>query len=109
MFWVILYQMKLFWLKSSTYLFRNDKQDATCAASRLAASVINCADEKELKPLVSWFLTACINDRDAVSSGLKEFYHEIIFKIFQCAPQMLIAVIPSLRGELLVYSLFLFF
>ncbi|KAF7829837.1 sister chromatid cohesion protein PDS5-like protein A isoform X1 [Senna tora] len=77
------------------------RNEAICAASQLAASVINCADEKELKPLVSWFLTSCINDRDAVSCGLKEFYHEIIFKIFQCAPQMLLAVIPSLIEELL--------
>ncbi|XP_054798442.1 sister chromatid cohesion protein PDS5 homolog B isoform X2 [Prosopis cineraria] len=77
------------------------RKDATCAASQLAALVISCADEKELKPLVCWFLTSCINDRDAVSSGLKEFYHEIIFKIFQCAPEMLLAVIPSLIRELL--------
>ncbi|KAK4276740.1 hypothetical protein QN277_014853 [Acacia crassicarpa] len=77
------------------------RKDATCAASQLAASIISCADEIELKPLVCWFLTSCINDRNAVSSGLKESYHEIIFKIFQCAPEMLLAVIPSLIGELL--------
>ena len=93
---------KLYWLQSSNLLFLNELQDATCASSQLAVLVISRIDERELKPLVCWFLTSCINDRDSVSSGLKESYHEIIFKIFRCAPQMLVAVIPSLAGQLSV-------
>ncbi|KAK7275658.1 hypothetical protein RIF29_16778 [Crotalaria pallida] len=78
------------------------RKDATCAAYQLAASVIKtCAQEDELKDLVCRFLTSCIHDRDAVGCELKEFYHEIIFRVFQCAPQMLLAVIPSLIEELL--------
>ncbi|XP_061341944.1 sister chromatid cohesion protein PDS5 homolog B [Gastrolobium bilobum] len=78
------------------------KKDATRAAYQLAASVIKtCAQEDELNPLVCRFLTSCIHDRDAVDCELKEFYHEIIFEVFQCAPQMLLAVIPSLIEELL--------
>ncbi|CAL5333273.1 unnamed protein product [Camellia sinensis] len=73
---------------------------ASLAASRLAVSVIqNC--EEELETRVSEFLTSCIVNRDAVGSELKEFYHEIIFEVFQCAPRMLLVVIPTLTQELL--------
>ncbi|CAK7346982.1 unnamed protein product [Dovyalis caffra] len=70
------------------------------AASQLAASVIQACAEK-LEPLVCGFLTTCFLDRDAVESELKEFYHEILFKVCQCAPHMLLAVIPNLTQELL--------
>lgn len=76
-------------------------QDTASASSQLAVSVIQTCAEK-LEPLVCGFLTSCILDRDAVGSELKEFYHEIIFKIFECAPQMLLTVIPNLTQELLV-------
>lgn len=79
-------------------------QDTASASSQLAVSVIQTCTEK-LEPLVCAFLTSCILDRDAVESELKEFYHEIIFRIFECAPQMLLAVIPNLTQELLVCSL----
>lgn len=69
-------------------------------AFRLAVSVIqNCSEE--LEPSVRGFLTSCIMDKNAVGSELREFYHEIIFEIFRCAPQMLLAVIPNLTRELL--------
>ncbi|XP_043809611.1 sister chromatid cohesion protein PDS5 homolog A isoform X1 [Manihot esculenta] len=70
------------------------------AASKLAISVIESCAEK-LEPFVCGFLTSCSLDRDAVENELKEFYHEILFKVFQCAPQMLLAVIPNLAQELL--------
>ncbi|KAL9396150.1 hypothetical protein Peur_010403 [Populus x canadensis] len=73
---------------------------ATPAASQLAASVIQTCEEK-LEPFVCGFLTSCFLDRDAVESELKEFYHEILFKVFQCAPHMLLGVIPNLTQELL--------
>ncbi|XP_057490542.1 sister chromatid cohesion protein PDS5 homolog B-like isoform X3 [Actinidia eriantha] len=73
---------------------------ASPAASRLAVSVIqNCAEE--LETYVCEFLNSCIVNRDAVGSDLKEFYHEILFEVFQCAPQMLLVVIPTLSQELL--------
>lgn len=37
-----------------------------------------------------------------MQSEIKEYYHDIIYEIFQCAPQMLLSVIPSLMHELLV-------
>uniref|UniRef100_A0A5B7BL44 Uncharacterized protein n=1 Tax=Davidia involucrata TaxID=16924 RepID=A0A5B7BL44_DAVIN len=77
-----------------------DGKGASPASSRLAVSVIqNCAEE--LEPFVCGFLTSCILDRDAAGGELKEHYHEIIFEISQCAPQMLFAVIPNLTQELL--------
>ena len=79
-------------------------QGAPCASYQLAVSIIqNCAEK--LEPFICGFLTNCILDRDAVENELKEFYHEIIFQIFQCAPQMLLAVIPNLTHELLVWIL----
>ncbi|KAI4337812.1 hypothetical protein L6164_016184 [Bauhinia variegata] len=76
------------------------RKDTACAASQLAASVIKtCAEE--LEPLVCGFLTACILDKDNLRCELKEFHHEIILKVFECAPYMLLAVIPSLINELL--------
>ncbi|KAK9993628.1 hypothetical protein SO802_023331 [Lithocarpus litseifolius] len=77
-----------------------DGKGASCASYQLAVSIIqNCAEK--LEPFICGFLTNCILDRDAVENELKEFYHEIIFQIFQCAPQMLLAVIPNLTHELL--------
>ncbi|XP_022773246.1 sister chromatid cohesion protein PDS5 homolog A-like isoform X6 [Durio zibethinus] len=85
-------------------IFRNlikEGKDTTSAASRLAASVIQSCAEK-LQPFVCGFLTSCSLDRDALGSELKEFYHEIVLKIFQCAPEMLNAVIPNLTQELMI-------
>ncbi|XP_030933150.1 sister chromatid cohesion protein PDS5 homolog A isoform X6 [Quercus lobata] len=78
----------------------NDGKGAPCASYQLAVSIIqNCAEK--LEPFICGFLTKCILDRDAVENELKEFYHEIIFQVFQCAPQILLAVIPNLTHELL--------
>lgn len=74
-------------------------------AFKLAVSVIQSCSE-ELEPYVCGFLTSCILDRNAVGNDLRDFYHEIIFEIFRCAPQMLLAVIPNLTHELLVCSSF---
>lgn len=79
-------------------------QGESSASYKLAVSIIqNCAEK--LEPYVCGFLTTCILDRDAVENELKEFYHEIIFELSKCAPQMLLAVIPNLTHELLVWPL----
>ncbi|PNX93315.1 sister chromatid cohesion PDS5-like protein, partial [Trifolium pratense] len=79
-------------------------EGATCASYELAKSVIKtCAEvDDELNYLVCEFISSCIYDRDAVDCWLKEYYHEIIFEIFQCAPHnhMLLPIIDSLIGEL---------
>ncbi|XP_004290895.1 PREDICTED: uncharacterized protein LOC101313950 [Fragaria vesca subsp. vesca] len=76
-------------------------QDTASTSSQSAVSVIQTCVEK-LEPLVCAFLTSWFLDRDAMGSELKEFYHEIIFRSFECAPQMLFAVIPNLTQELLI-------
>lgn len=76
-------------------------QGAPSASYQLAVSIIQHCAEK-LEPFVRGFLTTCILDRDTVENELKELYHEIIFELFKCAPQMLLAVIPNLTQELLV-------
>ncbi|TKY56159.1 Sister chromatid cohesion protein PDS5-like A [Spatholobus suberectus] len=82
-------------------ILRNLIKQKKDASYRLAASVIKtCAQEDELNPLVCGFLTSCIHDRDAMDSELKEHYHEIFVKVFECAPHMPLAVIPSLINEL---------
>ncbi|KAK8649157.1 hypothetical protein V6N13_129891 [Hibiscus sabdariffa] len=77
-----------------------ESKDTASAASQLAASVIQICAEK-LQPYVCGFLTSCSLDRDSVGSELKVSYHEIVLKIFQCAPEMLNAIIPSLTQELM--------
>uniref|UniRef100_A0A1D1YLJ6 Sister chromatid cohesion protein PDS5 A n=1 Tax=Anthurium amnicola TaxID=1678845 RepID=A0A1D1YLJ6_9ARAE len=70
------------------------------ASFKLTVSLVqNCAGR--LEPHVRGFLTSSILERDTTRNELKGFYHEIIFEIFRCAPQMLIAVIPNLTQELL--------
>ncbi|XP_068663367.1 sister chromatid cohesion protein PDS5 homolog B isoform X2 [Aristolochia californica] len=66
----------------------------------LAVSLIQSCTEK-LVPYVRDFLVSSISDRDSVGSELKESYHDIIVEISQCAPQMLVSVIPNLTQELL--------
>lgn len=68
---------------------------------RLAVSVIQNCSEK-LEPSIRCFLTSSILNRDASTYELNKYYHEIILEIFQCAPQILIAVIPNLTQELIV-------
>ena len=78
-------------------------QGAPCASYQLAVSIIqNCAEKVE--PFICGVLTNCILDRDAVENDLKEFYHEVIFQIFQCAPQMQclynVLVSNSMKGSI---------
>lgn len=42
-------------------------------------------------------------EKDSIQTNLKDSYHEIIFKISLSAPQILLAVIPNLTKELLVF------
>lgn len=76
-------------------------QGGSYGSFKLAVSLVeNCAER--LEPHIRGFLTSCISERDVAGNELKEFYHEIIFQLYQCAPQILIAVMPNLTQELLV-------
>jgi len=101
---------KHFSIWNEAKLFQNltpaaEWQDGNFAAENLAASVIKtCAQEDELNLLACGFLVSCIHDRDAMGSGLKQYYYEIFSKVFECAPEMLLSVIPSLIKELSVHT-----
>ncbi|XP_010692404.2 sister chromatid cohesion protein PDS5 homolog B isoform X2 [Beta vulgaris subsp. vulgaris] len=78
---------------------RKNGEGPAPASYHLAVALIqHCAET--IKPAICGFLMSCISERDSVTSGLKECYHEIIFEIFQCMPHTLLAVIPNLAQEL---------
>ncbi|TVT97395.1 hypothetical protein EJB05_57362, partial [Eragrostis curvula] len=67
---------------------------------KLAVDIIkNCAEK--LEPAICIFLSSCIFEKDVPVNELKKLHHKVILEIFQCAPQMLLAVIPNLTHELL--------
>ncbi|XP_044977567.1 sister chromatid cohesion protein PDS5 homolog A-B isoform X2 [Hordeum vulgare subsp. vulgare] len=79
-------------------IFRNLVKEDKGGAHKLAVDIIqNCAEK--LEHIVRFFLTSCILSKDAPVNG--KLHHKIILEIFQCAPQMLFAVIPCLTHELL--------
>jgi sister-chromatid-cohesion protein PDS5 len=70
-------------------------------AHKLAVDIIqNCAEK--LEHTVRMFLSSCIFNKGAPVNEHKKLHHKIILELFQCAPQMLFVVIPSLTHELLV-------
>lgn len=77
-----------------------DSRNVSPAARKLAISVVQHCAEK-LEPFVQRFLTSVMFENKTARTDLQEDYHEIIFEIYQCAPQMLLAVIPNLTQELL--------
>ncbi|ONM36101.1 ARM repeat superfamily protein [Zea mays] len=81
-------------------ILRNLVKDDKGASHKLAFNIIeNCADK--LEPIIHSFLSSCIFNKDMPVTELRRLYHKIILEIFQCAPQILFAVIPSLTHELL--------
>ncbi|CAI9760225.1 unnamed protein product [Fraxinus pennsylvanica] len=80
-----------------------NKRDVTLAARRLAMNVIgHCA--AKLEPGIKQFLVSLISG-DSRSKKCQINYHEVIFDIYHCAPQILLGVIPFLTGELLTDQL----
>lgn len=103
---VWMYNDYLYWLLFSKWLgdvlILVCLQDTTSASAKLATFLIqSCTDR--LEPLICSFLTSCFMEKDSIQTNLKDSYHEIIFKISLNAPQMLLAVIPKLIQELLVF------
>ncbi|XP_043693210.1 sister chromatid cohesion protein PDS5 homolog B-like [Telopea speciosissima] len=75
------------------------KSDVSMAARRLAMNVIeHCAGK--LEPGIKQFLISSMSgDKSSLSSQLD--YHEVIYDLYRCAPQILSGIIPYLTGELL--------
>ncbi|KAM0917251.1 hypothetical protein ACQ4PT_009670 [Festuca glaucescens] len=81
-------------------IFRNLVKEDKGGAHKLAVDIIqNCAEK--LEHTVRMFLSSCIFNKGAPVNEHKKLHHKIILELFQCAPQMLFAVIPSLTHELL--------
>ncbi|GBG74693.1 hypothetical protein CBR_g19098 [Chara braunii] len=75
------------------------KREESPAAYSLAQQLLqSCADV--LQPYVQRFLLSVIVDGRGGESELVEHYHELIYEIYQVAPQVLITVLPSLAQEL---------
>ncbi|GAB2260584.1 hypothetical protein Droror1_Dr00011439 [Drosera rotundifolia] len=70
------------------------------AARQLAVDLIqNCMGK--IRPAVCRLLTLCILEKDGMRSKLKESYHDVIYDIFGCVPDMLLPIIPCITQELL--------
>ncbi|CAM6113881.1 unnamed protein product [Calypogeia fissa] len=76
-----------------------DNKDVSPAAHKLAVAVVERCSDK-LEPYVQKFLTSVMLEGKRAESELEEDYHDIIYEIYCCAPQMLLAVIPNLTQEL---------
>ncbi|XP_010252783.1 PREDICTED: sister chromatid cohesion protein PDS5 homolog B [Nelumbo nucifera] len=76
-----------------------EKSDVSMAARRLAMNVIeHCAGK--LEPGIKQFLISSMSgDNSSLNSQLD--YHEVIYDIYRCAPQILSGIIPYITGELL--------
>ncbi|KAK6917884.1 hypothetical protein RJ641_018635 [Dillenia turbinata] len=80
-----------------------NKNDASMAARRLAMNVIENSAGK-LEPDIKQFLLSSMSG-DNKSSNDQIDYHEVIYDIYHCAPQILSGVIPYITGELLTDQL----
>ncbi|GFY91653.1 binding protein [Actinidia rufa] len=76
-----------------------NRSDCTMAARRLSINVIEqCAGK--LEPGIKQFLISSMSGDNRSLNGQMD-YHEIIYDIYRCAPQILSGVVPYLTGELL--------
>uniref|UniRef100_J3L679 Uncharacterized protein n=1 Tax=Oryza brachyantha TaxID=4533 RepID=J3L679_ORYBR len=81
-------------------ILRNLVKEEKGASHKLAVEIIqNCAEK--LEPILRTFLSSCIFNKDAPVNEIRKSHHKIIVEIFQCAPNMLFAVVPHLTHELL--------
>lgn len=75
------------------------------AARKLAMNVIeHCAGK--LEPAIRHFLVSSLSEDSSYSDGSLD-YHEVIYDLYQCVPQILSGIIPFMTGELLVNVSFL--
>ncbi|XP_057513185.1 sister chromatid cohesion protein PDS5 homolog A-like isoform X2 [Actinidia eriantha] len=80
-----------------------NRSDCTMAARRLSINVIEqCAGK--LEPGIKQFLISSMSGDSRSLNGQMD-YHEIIYDIYRCAPQILSGVVPYLTGELLTDQL----
>ncbi|XP_073117813.1 sister chromatid cohesion protein PDS5 homolog A isoform X8 [Elaeis guineensis] len=79
------------------------RNDSSMAARKLAMNVIeHCAGK--LEPCIMQFLVSSLSgDNSYLNKSLD--HHEVIYDIYQCAPQILTGITPYITGELLTDKL----
>ncbi|KAI3870579.1 hypothetical protein MKX03_022772 [Papaver bracteatum] len=77
--------------------------DVSAAARRVGMKVIELCAVK-LEPCIKQLLVPLMSG-DGTSSTSNFDYHEVIYDIYRCAPQILSGIIPHLTGELLTDQL----
>ncbi|XP_021766736.1 sister chromatid cohesion protein PDS5 homolog A-A-like isoform X1 [Chenopodium quinoa] len=75
-----------------------NKKDFTDAGRKLAMNVIEHFATK-LEPYVKQFLISSMTGENSLNSEID--YHEVIYNLYRCSPQILLGVVPYLTGELL--------
>ncbi|XP_019419050.1 PREDICTED: sister chromatid cohesion protein PDS5 homolog A-A-like isoform X3 [Lupinus angustifolius] len=76
-----------------------EKRNVTAAARKLSVNVIQHCIGK-LEPSIRQFLLSLMSgDSKPVDSQVK--YHEVIYDLYSCAPQVLSGILPYVTGELL--------
>ncbi|KAJ0986902.1 hypothetical protein J5N97_005258 [Dioscorea zingiberensis] len=79
------------------------KNGISMAARKLSMKVIELCAGK-LEPCIKQFLVSALSgDSSYLKTPIE--YHEVIYDIYQCAPQILHGIIPYLTGELLTDKL----
>ncbi|GMJ14118.1 hypothetical protein like AT5G47690 [Hibiscus trionum] len=76
-----------------------NRSGVTQAARRLAMNVIEQCSEKLEAGIKQFLISVMSGDNQPVKSEID--YHEVIYDIYYCAPQILSGVVPYLTGELL--------
>ncbi|XWS12972.1 hypothetical protein CRYUN_Cryun37aG0135600 [Craigia yunnanensis] len=80
-----------------------NKSDVTPAARRLAMKVIEQCSGKHEAGIKQFLISLMSGDNQLVNSETD--YHEVIYDVYYCAPQILSGVVPYLTGELLTDQL----
>ncbi|KAH9314048.1 hypothetical protein KI387_022675, partial [Taxus chinensis] len=83
---------------------RRENRESCPAAYRVAMNVVKCSAGK-LKQNVHLFLTSHMSAERKSQSNMHNEYDEIIIGIYECAPEMLHSLIPSLTQDLLTDQL----
>ncbi|KAK8629893.1 hypothetical protein V6N13_078711 [Hibiscus sabdariffa] len=76
-----------------------NRSGVTQAARRLAMNVIEQCSEKLEAGIKQFLISVMSGDNQPVKIEID--YHEVIYGIYHCAPQILSGVVPYLTGELL--------
>ncbi|KAG1327428.1 hypothetical protein COCNU_01G013620 [Cocos nucifera] len=79
------------------------RNDYSMAARRLAMNVIECCAGK-LEPCILQFLISTMSGNNSYLNKSLD-YCEVIYDVYQCAPQILSGIIPYITGELLADEL----